>query len=351
LFLLQRNEIELQQAQKEKDAEKQQQKSLKQQKRQKILESPLAKLCASLGNAAWVIAVSFILTLSASYLASNPQTFDSLLRSVERHLSINLAGAAELSTREVSIQVEREMNAGYIDDRDKIIELLGTTRSHSIAGYAGTLTLQRVEVTPQIGVLSGRADRVAEFDQLPSNDVLQLPTSQDFNLRCDRVFGAERQVTLTAAEWSWEVQESDSFGLPKTYKAQVIYRGEERWLGHTSLRITAHYSGQVFGAPLETTQQRSPNPTTLAPSLEAPTEESDNIEDIEFVVNDAVTENTNDFRDTPEQNELAERTTPEERSVPWLQIALGSLATSTLAGATAAVIYYRRRKKKQQSLL
>ncbi|MCL2680422.1 MAG: hypothetical protein FWF11_02965 [Coriobacteriia bacterium] len=357
LLLVQRDEIESQQAQQQRKAEKQQHKSLKQLQRQKLLQRPLVKLFGSLSSALWAVAVSLALTLSASYLVKHPYAFDALLRSFRQHLGISLAGALpappsatwqsngrgapdarQLSVRDASLQVERKMRADYLDDHDRIIEVLGRSRPQSVAGYVGVLTLRRVEVTPYIGIRSEQADRLVEFDQLPSNDVALLPTHQDFSLRCDQVFGAHRQVSLTAAEWYWQVDDYDEFGLPQCYSAQVVYRGEERWLDYTALLVTAHYEGQIF-SEISSSGDQNRTITTLPVESSEPADNSD----IEIIVNQAVPEIAANYPDDPSPDEARGGTSP------WLPLALASLATTTAGASAAAVVYYKRRKKQQQA--
>ncbi|MCL2403571.1 MAG: hypothetical protein FWC86_05020, partial [Coriobacteriia bacterium] len=251
ILLAQRELREQQQDREVKEATKKAREVQRTQKQRDIPVNLFVKACGSIGNAFWTLAISLVLTLLASYLVANPQYLAMLAQPVEQFFSVSLAGASPPSgetrqrDREAEIKVEREFGAEYIGKERQIIEALGQFRRHSVGKYSGSLPLTKLELTPVVGPLIEKVDRTVEFDQLPTNDVLQLPMGQNFTLRSDKKLGAKAEHSLRAAEWKWEVQERDDFGLPRLYKALVTYRGEERWLDYKSLRVVAHYTGYI----------------------------------------------------------------------------------------------------------
>jgi len=363
ILLLRREKLEQQQAQKEQARQKKLIAKSREQKRKKLLKSPPVKICARIGSAFWALFISLILTLLACYLAANPQTFSTLVRPVEQFFEIGIAGAAppasnsatsnKIATLDVELTVEKEFSPKYLGKDFELVQLLGTTRKHKVGEYTGIVTLEKIEVTPKVGTVKEKVDKVVEFDQLPTNDLNQLPLEQTFTLRSDKELDAEVEVSLKAAEWEWEVQSYDDSGLPKEYKARVVYRGLESWIDCKSLMVTAHYAGQLSKEIADTVElEQAPSrpnvPQQSTPVQPLPPESATPEvlpEDIEVVVNEPVREEPRSFEPTfvPVAEEVEEE---DDDSKPWAALAYAALGTAAAsAGTAAAVIFYRRRKR------
>ena len=374
ILLLRREKLEQQQAQKEQARQKKLIAKSREQKRKKLLKSPPVKICARIGSAFWALFISLILTLLACYLAANPQTFSTLVRPVEQFFEIGIAGAAppasnstasnKTATLNAELVVEKEFSPKYLGKDFELARLLGTTRKHKVGEYTGIVALEKIEITPKVGIVKEKVDKVVEFDQLPTNDLNQLPLEQTFTLRSDKELDAEVEVSLKAAEWEWEVQSYDDFGLPKEYKARVTYRGEETWIDCKSLMVTAHYAGQLSKEIADTVEPeqtvrpqspRQPAPPEQQPvPTPAPTpnlvpervaEEAPS-EDVEIVVNEAQDAEPRALEPAfiPAIEEFEEDDADDGKL--WITLAVGAAgAAAASAGTAAAVIFYRRRRR------
>ncbi|MCL2437676.1 MAG: hypothetical protein FWE48_03230 [Coriobacteriia bacterium] len=343
------------------------------QKREQVLTSPFMKVCGGAGNLLWVLTMSLVLTLIASYLAINPHFFEVITSPIEQLFSANIAGATPVVnekdhlTSQVELEIEREFDISYMGKENQIIQTIGLSRKHYSGGQDRILTLKKLEVTPVIGHFSDRVDKVIEFDNLPTNDVAQLPLKRNFTLRSDKEMGLKAEVSLHAAEWRWETQDYDVFHLPNAYKAFVTYRGEEHWLDYSVLRVKAFYAGQKTGE-----SSASPPQSAKVSDHERPYRESRNglqalghsrevveqpvqsvISEPEVILHEPIIEE--DPSNTAEQNETvtasgADAEARVESDSSLLLPAAAGLAVAAAAGGTAVTIFYRRRKKKQESL-
>ncbi|MCL2606196.1 MAG: hypothetical protein FWD93_02835 [Coriobacteriia bacterium] len=109
-LLLKKDMLEQQQARKQRDCERKQQKALREARRLKRRSSLPAKVSSYIGNVTAAIVISLILTLSASYLATQPHILESVLGGVERHLGISLAGAVPPDGRCQTLQSDASGN-------------------------------------------------------------------------------------------------------------------------------------------------------------------------------------------------------------------------------------------------
>ena len=361
ILLLRREKLEQQQVKKAQARQKKLMAKSREQKRKKLLKSPPVKVCARIGSAFWALFISLILTLIACYLAANPQTFSTLVRPVEQFFEISVAGAApsasnptapsKAATLDAELIVEKEFSPKYRGNEFELVQLLGTVRKHKVGEYAGTVELKKIEVTPKVGIVQEKVNKIMEFDQLPTNDLNQLPLEQTFTLRSDKEFDAEVEISLKAAEWEWKVQSYDDFGLPKEYKARVVYRGLESWIDCRSLMVTAYYAGQLSKEIADTVEvEQAPSrpnvPQQTAPAQPLPPEGvSPELppEDIEVVINEPVREEPRSFEPAfvPAVEEIED-----DDSKPWIALAYAAAGTAAAsAGTAAAVIFYRRRKQ------
>jgi hypothetical protein len=92
---------------------------------------------------------------------------------------------------------------------------------------------------------SGQVDRSYEIEDLPDNDVVRLPTTMEFAVSSDAAPDATQTKTLTLLDVRYEVQGTNSLGLPNNYKAYLTYRGEESWLELHHYIVTVAYRGTV----------------------------------------------------------------------------------------------------------
>jgi len=402
ILMVQRMRQEQTQAQKEKRALKSDQKVQRQKKRQQFLNRPTMRLASRMGGFLWAVFVSLILTLIACYLAMNPHMFEALTRPVEQFFSVGIAGASPIEGAvysransnkalpklkgntvelEAEILVERVLGANYVANypgrEDEIRKLLGETRPYNAKGFSGTLSLVKLELEPNVGLMRNKVDRVREFDQLPTNDVAQLPAEQTFSLRSNKKIGEQRETSLKAAEWRWEAEEFDAFGLPTKYKAFVTYRGEEVWLDYASLKVRAYYAA--------TLSRELPTIVLPLPSLprpEAPQDSSNAANEtggrqgsrqaVRITTGNSASRQSADpaEEDTQEatSSDIAIQARPTERpasldavdsgtqvpprkSVLPLPLALGLAATTVAAGSAVAVVYYRRRKRQDAEVV
>ena len=359
ILLLRRENLEQQQIQEEQARQKKLMAKSREQKRKKLLMSPPVKVCARIGSAFWALFISLILTLIACYLAANPQTFSTLVRPVEQFFEVSVAGAAppannpirsgKTATLNAELVVEKEFNPEYRGKESELAQLLGIVRKHKVGEYAGTVELKKLKITPKVDIVEEKVNKVIEFDQLPTNDLNQLPLEQTFTLRSDKELDTEVEVSLKAAEWEWIVQNYDDFGLPKEYKARVVYRGLERWIDCKSLMVTAYYTGKLSKETVQS-EQASPRPNALQQAVsiqvlppeqvsEEPTEDSEVITDESQRVEPRTFEPT--FM--PAVEEVEEES---GNNKSWIALAAGITgAASVSAGSAAAVIFYRRRKR------
>jgi len=359
ILLERRAQAEQQQAHQQQLKQKKLAGQQREQKRKDFLAKPSVKVCASIGNAFWALLVSLILTLLASYLVANPQVFSTVTAPFEKILSANIAGAAPAPVTHAStaltsavaqrdfisaeLEVSRMFDKDFLDRKEEIILEMGTTRPYSSNGYTGTLALKKIEITPVVGTLTQKAERVVEFDQLPTNDVVQLPDTHTVSLRSDKEIGAEVDVDLRAAEWEWTVTQYDSFGLPKNYVALVTYRGEEIWLDYTAVQVEAIYSGRASRPSLVGDRGNQADSQGSRPTLTS-------FEEVEIVVNEAIQEE--DLEPEPIQSqsqpeEVLEVADTDNTSRSWLPLIIGTAATLAAGTSAAAVVVFYRRKKRQ----
>ena len=383
ILLAHREEIEQKQAQRERSRQRKHERELKVQKRKELLTSPAFRIFSKLGSVFWTLAISLILTLFASYLVMNPQALTSLTQPFERSFrqifAVKIAGAAPVKDftsaqavtqkRDVEISVERFFNASYLGKDDEIVKALGSSRKYSKQGFRGDLKLAKIEITPVVNVFSEKVDKVEEYDQLPSNDLSELPAEKIFNVRCDKELGAMRDLSLKAAEWEWDIQEHDIHGLPLSYKAKVTFRGEEQYLDYCHLVVSARYKGEVEKAvKADTVKEEKSQSIKSSPALR-PT--SDDLASgparpasqgvVEVIINEPVLE---EF--IPEELAIEDEGEVRERYIPitiepeieepilegddkgHLTLALAGLTVLATAGGGATVVFYRRRKKQEE---
>ena len=337
----------------------------REERRKKFAASPLGKFFSGIGSLLWTVVISLLLTLLACYLVMNPQAFESLVDSAGQLFSVSIAGAAppasdyQTQTVTAELKVEKDMDARFLDDEEAIMKQLGIARDHSERGHRGTLSLERVEVTPVLEVHSRKVNRSKEFRGLPTNDLAQLPQVEIFELRSKDALDEMADASLQAAEWQWSVEEHDEHNLPTSYTAQVTFRGEEKWLDYSHLEVTAHYSGEL--------SKQVPVPVVNAPAMEDPTEDTPaqrrsprtSIAAPLFAVNEPIILEPEVVDEELSEPEIALPVAFLDEVVPATEprqdprkrhyaIAGTILAASAAAAASgAAVVYYKKRKKTQ----
>jgi len=394
ILVVQRMKQEQLNAQKEKLETKREERVHRQKKRKQFLLSPPMRLASRMGGFLWALLVSLILTLIACYLVMNPHVLETFSRPIEQFFSVSIAGAAPveelMSSRsknaktlnsatlpktkvnmlelEAEILVERVLSPNYLGKEDEVRKLLGEIRPYASRGFSGVLPLTKLRLDPTVGLMRKRVDRVIEFDQLPTNDVSQLPAEQTFTLRSSEKVGAQKEVSLRAAEWRWEIEEFDTFGLPSRYKAFVTYRGEEVWLDYVSLKARAYYaatlSRELPPATLPLPKPEVSNPTTggsgrprssgsrtravTRPHLDSGQFATLAGESAQETTTSEVTVQADQGLQSgfvPVVTPVSETRAAQRQSILPLPLALGLSAATVAAGSVAAVVYYRRKKR------
>ena len=122
---------------------------------------------------------------------------------------------------------------------------LATTLDVDEEGFAGTLTLADHSQTPVYESRSRMVDRAVVYDNLPDNDVTQLPTEESFTVTSDSSPDATTTASLRRAAVTMAVAATDEQGLPRSYSATVIFRGEERYLEQVGWDVTGTYTGTI----------------------------------------------------------------------------------------------------------
>ncbi|MDR1776032.1 MAG: hypothetical protein LBS17_06305 [Actinomycetes bacterium] len=270
---------------------------------------PVHKLLASVMSIALMIAVSVLLTLFANYLNGHPAFLQRMISPITRLLQTQVAGAAETAATSS-----------------------GPDTVQAGPGESGETVLLR-------GV--HQVDRVVVYDDLPDNDVARLDAIRTFRVRSDEDPDATCDAELRAAEWHWIVTAYDRYGLPVRYRAEVTYRGLERYCdvyelphavagGTTETTATAHRRHHADTHDDEGTY----SPERLS-RIFVGTDRSDEVtrsvslEDGQRLVKAQMTSNPRPLRRWP----------------VWASLAAGVVAGG---GAASAVVFWWKRKKKRE---
>ncbi|MCL2537361.1 MAG: hypothetical protein FWE51_03675 [Coriobacteriia bacterium] len=345
--------------QKHRQEQKKQDQEARQDKRREIRNKPWVRLSTSFANLLWVLFVSLVLTLAASYLVSHPETLESILRPLQRLLRTETAGASaglisgglqgQFLRRvyaDAQLSVSQDFGLEYLDRQADITEVFGRRRDYANRGYRGQLGLERVELTPVVAVRSSIVDRVVTFEDLPTNDVAQLPAQQVFQLRTAEGLGSLGEVSLQAAHWEWLVTDRDPHGLPLAYTAFVTFRGEEKWLEQTAIRATAYYSGQADKLEIFATRGGEALPNTSPEPFTAP-----ELDEIEIIESETFVEESTRIEPSFEAALLPATTlSSDEDKTSIIPLLLGITAAAASAAATGAVAIYWRRRKRDEDL-
>jgi hypothetical protein len=90
-----------------------------------------------------------------------------------------------------------------------------------------------------------QVDREILFENLPNNDVVQIPETYEFEVTSDESEDATRVIPLDRLSVVWEIVGTNAAGRPNNYKATVVYRGEETDLRPDHYIVTATYTGDI----------------------------------------------------------------------------------------------------------
>ena len=86
-----------------------------------------------------------------------------------------------------------------------------------------------VKLTPVQGTGSRQVDRAETITDLSNNDVDKLPQRSIYTDTKGKGPGASVNGDLALAEVKYEVAHRDEYGMPDSYTAHVVYRGEETY--------------------------------------------------------------------------------------------------------------------------
>ena len=112
-------------------------------------------------------------------------------------------------------------------------------------GYAGTLELASHAAVPTYSSRTRAVDRTVVYENLPDNDVSRLPAEEVFTVSSDSLPGATTDAALRRASVTMAVASLDDAGMPNSYTATVVFRGEESYLEQTGWHVTGTYAGTV----------------------------------------------------------------------------------------------------------
>lgn len=148
----------------------------------------------------------------------------------------------EIPTTMVSRVVTKDVPLDGVEHLDQYFEQALTVVEGDLSGIIPRTAYQ---VAPVYESLTREVDRTVTIEDLPSNDVMLIPTTRDFTVTSDTGVGANTIATLSRAAVSYTVTSTDIHGLPTSYQAHVTYRGTESYLEIHHYQVTAEYGGAI----------------------------------------------------------------------------------------------------------
>ena len=326
ILLEQRLYLERAQEREEQTRLRELQRAARAEKRRAYWRSPLVRTVSSVGSGVWMLLLSLILTLFATYLVRNPAVFESLERSLRFSLQPAVAGAAQ--TRVSAIKTH-QMELVYVAGQEK-----APPKSYKVDedGWQGRIPLVSSKKSPVTQLVSRKVDKVLTISGLPNNDAGLIPVTKSFSV-CEVREGKQGTTVkeLKAAEYRFEVTARDDDEVPIEYQAIVTYRGLETVLETTHYSVVARYKGTVYK-----TRNLPKKASTHQLAEEEPLVEEEPEEKPQSV--------RTAVRPVPVKEDPV--TEPEERR-SFFPLMAASSGTALGAGG-AGVVYFRKRRKGEE---
>lgn len=170
---------------------------------------------------------------------------------------------AEEATPEVTRHLVRQMDAELsVEQAEDARAWFAPHITVDEDGFQGDLPLRDIQLQPVYHSGEAQVDRAVVYEGLPSNDVSLIPETVPFIVGSDQALDASCEKLLQRADIVYGITGSDSYGIPSSYQATVIYRGTESTLSVSSYLASATYEGDLI---------RPESPATVEPVTESGT--------------------------------------------------------------------------------
>ncbi|MDR0308527.1 MAG: hypothetical protein LBH87_01180 [Coriobacteriales bacterium] len=133
----------------------------------------------------------------------------------------------------------------YPEELDSLDSQLPTSQAIEDGQYIGEIPRTDYQIEPFYQSFTGQVDRTITVERLSSNDVSQIPLTQEFEVRSDQGPNATQTKTLKLLDVRFVPNRSSDNERPATWNATCVYRGEESWLDIHHYKVTAVYSGSI----------------------------------------------------------------------------------------------------------
>ena len=205
--------------------------------------SKTAAAVAAIALCAALIPNAFALTITQTHEnvsqepAAPAQTYTD---EAGRNYTLSNYEVKELPGETVSVPFERWYETECTPDKlDSVLAGIPATIEIDEDGYQGSIPLVSKETRVVSATQSAQIDATQQYSGLPSNSVSQIPETIGYHTDWGN------DITLTRAGVSFEVESTDAYGIPATYKATATFRGVDSKGVTDHYVVRAEYAGNV----------------------------------------------------------------------------------------------------------